>query len=100
MAMFVPLPASGGRSDIVRLSHETFPDTRRFPFKTATAWRHRQQTVTGNDHNFADVYFPSSVLTGSQSGPGGLLVNAFARPRNSADGLSISAARAKQFAAA
>jgi hypothetical protein len=45
-------------------------------------------------------YFPSNVVTGFQSGPGGWLTNALARLRNNADGLSTSAARAKHFAAA
>jgi hypothetical protein len=45
-------------------------------------------------------YFASSLLTGSQSRPGGWLANALARLRNSADGLSTSATRPKQSAAA
>ena len=45
-------------------------------------------------------YFPSNLVTGFQSSPGGWLTNALARPRNNADGLSTSATRAKHFAAA
>src|SRR5450759_306807 len=51
-------------------------------------------------HRPAVSYFPSNVLTGTQSGPGGWFANALARLRNSADGLSTSATRSKHLAAA
>src|SRR6201999_3953156 len=41
-------------------------------------------------------YLLSSELTGSQPTPGGCLANSLARFRNSADGLSVPATRAKQ----